>query len=513
MLVCLLLISIYTVGQSFRAHLKFIDYPYQVEYREGAVLAVTGLYLKGENPYDIKFQPEHTYNYGFLYPLTTSIFAAYTGNNLAVHRWVTYCFILLTCLLLFLTLRRIRVNIFLSLTASVLLHQTLLYYGLSSIARPEGLGIFLFVAGILLPWRFNFSNLSCFASVVLGLLGYLAKPYYAFVIPAVVLYLFLFVSKKKAFVYGLFAAMLFPFMIYLVNAKYETFFNNTFFVHSNYSDYSFRYMLSQLAFYCKVNAGIISIAILSASILAATVSKSLKGTGAVLRHYRDKLISANFKKLNAPVFLTNENLLFIFIFLTSAAIFAIYLGGNTGSDNAAYLFHLSSPFLILTAFQLANRVNNFLFNTVVIMLLAIVLLTQFKPKMSGYVKQMDTNQKAAELISEKENILNSAETVSIIIDNSKKLYNSGHTEYFQYGAGRLSKELGVSENTERKNTEYKNNLNMQIANKNFDLVLISETVSSYFQFIDKTNLVQHYQCADTLLGPLSRIEVWLPLNK
>ncbi len=513
LLIILLSVSIYTIGQSFRSHLKFINYPYQVEYREGAALAVTGLYIKGENPYDIKFQPEHTYNYGFLYPLTTSMFAAYAGNNLAVHRAVTYGFILLTCIVLFFTLRRSGVNVILSFTASAILHQTLLYYGLSSIARPEGLGILLYVMGIILPWRFNFSFASCIASIILGILGYLAKPYYAFVIPVIFLYMFLFVNKKRAIIYGLISAVLFAVMVILVNAKYETFFNNTFFVHTNYSDYNFKYMLSQLILYCRVNAVILCIAIFSASISAVVFLKSHTDFNSLLRRWREKLGQVNFITLDAPVFKVNRDLLFIFVFITSAAAFVVYLGGNTGSDNAAYLFHLSSPFLILATLKSAEKIRSFSFSIVLVLLLIIALLTQFKPKMSGYVKQMSNNKRAEELIAGKKNILNSAETVSIIIDHNMKLYNSGHTEYFQYGISKLSINLGMSGKTENKNLEYRNNLNTQIGSKAFDLILISETVTSFIQFIDKSTLAKNYQCADTLTGPLSRIEIWLPLNQ
>ena len=198
--------------------------------------------------------------------------------------------------------------------------------------------------------------------------------------------------------------------------------------------------------------------------------------------------------------------------ILSVIIFVFYLGGNTGSDNAAYLFHLSSPFLILTVFQLANKVRGYAFNIMLVLLLIFTLGFQFKPKSFTYNKQIEKSMKIEDVISGKENILNSAETVSIILNQNKKLYNSGHTEYFQYGSSELSRFLGMSGNTAMRNTEYKNEISNKITLREFDLVLISETVSSFAQFIDKSNLIKHYEISDTLSGPLSKIEVWLPLR-
>ncbi|MBK6876761.1 MAG: hypothetical protein IPG99_10015 [Ignavibacteria bacterium] len=72
--------------------------------------------------------------------------------------------------------------------------------------------------------------------------------------------------------------------------------------------------------------------------------------------------------------------------------------------------------------------------------------------------------------------------------------------------------LGMSENTEIRNTEFKNEISNKIALKEFDLILISETISSFAEFIDKSILIKHYEISDTLSGPLSKIEVWLPVK-
>jgi hypothetical protein len=504
------MISLFTAAKTFRSHLNTINYPYQLEYREGAVLAVTDLYVKNENPYDIKFQPQYTYNYGFLYPLTTSFFARYYGNSLAVHRWVSYACILMTCLLVFFSLIHLKVNTVLSFAAAVILHQSLIYNGLTSIARPEGLGILLYVTGILLVWRFKFSTISLIACVVTGIFGYLTKPYYSFAIPAIILYLFLFISKKKAVMFAVMSLLLIIVMIFIVNMSYDTFFNNTFFVHLNYSDFNMRHMLSQVILYVKINAVLLIVISLSAAILLSGYSNSRNGNTFVIKNFWLKLKEAKFQKWNEPIFKTDADMLFGFVMILSVTIFVFYLGGNTGSDNAAYLFHLSFPFLILTAFQLANKVRSYAFDITIVLIFT--LGVQFKPRSFKYTKQIEKSRKIEDIISGKENILNSAETVSIIIDQEKKLYNSGHTEYFQNGQSELSGFLGMTENTLMRNTEFKNEISNKIALKEFDLILVSETISSFEEFIDRTILTRNYGISDTLSGPLSKIEVWLPVK-
>ncbi len=511
--IILVVICLYTAGKTFKSHLNKIKYPYQLEFREGAVLAETEHYTNGENPYDLKYQPQHTYDYGFIYPLSVSFFSRFvSGNSLALHRWVTYGCILLTCLIVFAVLIRMKVNFIFSLTAAVLLHQSLVYQGLTSIARPEGLGIMFFVAGIVIPWRFNFSLISCALSIIAGLLAYFTKPYYAFVLPVIFIYLMIFVSKKKALLYGIVAAIVFLFTVILVNSVYPTFFNNTFFVHKNYSDYNFKYMLLQFLFYAKYNIFIFVITILSAAFAFYKFRKSGNKFSSSKNQFPVNAYSNTDDVINFPASRTNPDGLFALTLLTSLAAFIFLLGGNTGSDNGAYLFHLSSPFLLLTTFWLLKRADNSLLNIVASILLILALIMQFKPRSVNYESLINVNKKTEELIMSNDNILNSAETTSMIIAHNKKLYNSGHTEYFQTGVSDLSILLGMSAGVMNRSMEYKTEINENIIAKKFDLILVSQTITSFAQFIDRTVLSQHYQCTDTLAGPLSRIEVWIPVR-
>lgn len=506
------LLSVYTLFYSVKLHLQYIDFPYQHEYREGAVLPVTKLYTTDLNPYDIQYQPQNTYSYGFLYPRIVSWFAKEYGNTLAVHRSISYIFILLTCILIFITLLRLKVNLFFAFTAAVILHQSLIYNGLIALARPEALGIFLYISGIILPWRYKFSLLSCIAGIILGILGYITKPYFVLVIPFTFIYLFFFISKRKALVYGIVSFFLISIMAITVDLIYDTYLNNTIFHNINSASYIFSYMVKQLLFYIKINIFLFLIIFCSSLYIIVNLIYPSFGIKAAFKKIRNKfsLIKSMNVFRDEPVWKTKVDLLFSFVLFSSILLFIFQLGGHIGSDNAEYLFHLASPFLILATFQFINNTGK-IFQTATAILLIITLRMQFKPVSIDLTQLMSKYKKTEDVISKSRNVLNSSETVSIILGQNKPVYNSGHTEYFQSGISGLSLLLGVSEGVENRFNDYKKDINEKIRRREFDLILISTHVKSYDGiYIEQTNLIQNYQCNDTLKGPLSKIEAWIP---
>jgi len=511
--------SAYTLFISVSSHLEYISFPYQHEYMEGAALNSTKVYLNNENPFDISHQPQDTYVYGFLYPLIVSPLAKVYGNTLAVHRCVTYVFILLTCLLIFLALNSIKINPVFAFTAAVILHQSFIYNGLIAIARPEGLGIFLFTLGILIPWRFKFSSWSCLVSVFLGVLAYLAKPYYVMVIPFVFIYIFIFVSKRKALWYAVISVLFILLMILSVSLIYETLFNNSFFHPKNMAVYDFSHMKDQLIRYLKVNVYLFLIIILSITIIVKSFSYEISKT-ATRKFF--KTVSSKFlfnKNINIfrnePLIKTNYDLLFGFVFLFSLILFIVKLGGNIGNGRGAYLYHLASAFLVLTTFQLVRTSNVKLFKSVVAILLIYTLTYQFKPIRFDYAISVTCFEKIEELIRKSNNPLNSPEVVSIMIDQNKTVLNSGHSEYFKTGVSDLSLLTGASRNVEKREEEFEKGLNNEIINKKFDVILL--TKGNHYRLIDTAALTQYYQCADTICAYMPskewKIELWYPKNK
>lgn len=515
MLSALLLVSVYIFLVSVNLHIQFINFPYQHEYREGAVLTVTGHYVNNENPFDIIYQPQDTYVYGFFYPWIVSLFAKLYGNTLAVHRWITYAFILLSCALIFFALVRMKICPVFSFTAAVILHQSLIYEGLISIARPEGLGIFIFVFGILIPWRFKFSFWACVSSILLGILGFLTKPYYIFVIPIIGIYMFVFVSKRKSVYYGIISTFLFLITAVVIGFIYEVYHNNTFF-HQFTAVNMFQHMLKQLLQYTRVNAVLLLIVIFSFIVISRSFwCKNVSGTlNKGFNFIKSKFLydkSLNIFR-NEPLIQTKYNCLFVFAFLFVLFLFVIKLGGNTGNSDGAYLYHLASAFLILSTFQLIEISRNKVFKIIVALLLILTLSRQFNAVEYDFENISNCHKEIENIIKKSNNPLNSPETASIVAEQNKRIYNSGHSEYFHTGVSKISLMKNVSKKIYERETEFTKEVNYKILNKQFDLILLTEGYPNYW--INSFALAKNYQCSDTLCARMVyqnwNIEVWYP---
>jgi hypothetical protein len=187
--------------QLIRYHYLLVTFPYQLEHREGAVLYTTRLLLDGENPYSLQNMPTAINVYGINYHLLVYPFAKLWGSTFLVHRAVSAIFLFLSCVLMFEIMRRHRVNVLYSLSAVLILYACLLYR-YTPLARPDTLGFFLFLLSIFIAYVQHYSTRSLLMSAIFGIAAFYTKSYFVLSIPYLTVYLFLFVSKKRAILYG-----------------------------------------------------------------------------------------------------------------------------------------------------------------------------------------------------------------------------------------------------------------------------------------------------------------------
>ena len=69
-------------------------------------------------------------------------------------------------------------------------------------ASTNALGVFLFIACLAIPWWRNYSNTSLAIALLLGLLSFYAKQYFILCMAILCLYLFLYVSMRRALLLG-----------------------------------------------------------------------------------------------------------------------------------------------------------------------------------------------------------------------------------------------------------------------------------------------------------------------
>src|SRR5213594_2325966 len=129
------------------------DYP--MEYRENAMLLSVDLQVQGVNPYAMETRPVYQNMYGIGYLWACYPFARVFGNTFLVLRLVSCAFVVASAALLFWALRIDKCSWPSAATAALLLFSEL-GQGLSIVSRPDSLGTFLFVASLLIPYRYRF---------------------------------------------------------------------------------------------------------------------------------------------------------------------------------------------------------------------------------------------------------------------------------------------------------------------------------------------------------------------
>jgi hypothetical protein len=80
--------------------------------------------------------------------------------------------------------------------------------GLSLASRPDSFGMFLFLLSVLVPFLWETTSGSLCLSLLLGVSGFLAKPYFLLGVPCTCAYLFAFKSKRAGASYGFGALLL-----------------------------------------------------------------------------------------------------------------------------------------------------------------------------------------------------------------------------------------------------------------------------------------------------------------
>ena len=140
-------------------HFKLINYPYQLDAREGAPFLIATEMLRGNFPYVLSNLPYLTDVFGVLYYLFSIPFLKVFGIHLSSMRILSAVCIFIVILLFYLILRKNKINVRTSL------FFTLIFYSLNlftiiPIVRPDSLGFLLFILSLYIPVWYSFSRKS-----------------------------------------------------------------------------------------------------------------------------------------------------------------------------------------------------------------------------------------------------------------------------------------------------------------------------------------------------------------
>jgi len=435
-------------------------HPYQHEYREAAPMVVVRALLDGKNPYAFEMQPAYTYVYGILYPLLNLPISKVLGLTLANLRIMSWLCALLTAFLVF----RFSQKATSSRALAGLLAVAFLFSDPErATAQPEDLGVVLLVASMLIPLSGGFSRFSLCLGVLLSILGFYTKPYYLIGIGYTAAYLFIFRSKGRAIVYFVTAVAVLALSLGLANCILPAYLNDCVFHHHNVATYSFAYVTEQLKGYGIRNMFLLAIAV-GLAVLALWVARR-QYAGLSLFDPRRPLVNG-----------VGLNLYFEVSALVIFSLWVWKLGGHLGGGRGTYLNRMLSPVLVLmVANRLGGRVQSLWSKCVAVGLLSAFLLFACRDqytlvrRLDGYRQQVAVLER---VLADKQNVLNSPNTVSIRLGQGKSIYESGQSVYFSTGDSEYARRYIYGDAVSKAQERYLREIEEKVRSKFFDAVLV-----------------------------------------
>ena len=447
-------------------HAQIIFSPVPLDLYEGQMPLITGIIADGNNPYTRPFQPQAMSVYPPLYNIVVAPLSGMFENTLLLHRLVSAFFIAVSCGLCALAAIRNSGSRVYGIAASVCLYAALLFYS-TPIASTNALGMALFLATVLIPWFYHFSNRSLALALLCGLLAFYTKQYFVIGVAMVCLYVFLFQSMFRALAAGLVWTFIVLFSLVIVHHSSPYFLDNTVFstAISAYMVNSWAHLLMQLKQYVITYWGLL--AIMALILLQALKMSTIRGVS----HLARGRLKLNVSRLSKPLSNRRPDY-FWFCFFWGTAAIVVSLGRNPG-NYMTYLFQLMSPFLLIAGFGSVARLRGRLKPAASLVLAVFFQVYAILPK--DFSTNLENWRRIDELIAGHDEILASQMLLINLIRHEKKVYQDGHTIYFPLAQGKPT--WFVKERSEQRIKSlwerYLTMLYEKVRNKEFDLVIVS----------------------------------------
>lgn len=503
-------------------HLQLITFKTPLDYNEAGMLTLTEVIGNGENPYSFDNQPTRTSVYPALYNVVVAPLSLVFGNSLLLHRAVAAFFILASCALCFLMAYRESNSYRDSFFVANIFYAGLLYYS-TPIAGPSGIGLFLFLSSIVIPWLYNFSNRSLCIAIILGILAFYAKQYFIACLGFIALYLFLAESKSKGVVFGACSLILSLITLMLVHLTSPYFIDNVIFAQGYAAGLasSNASLLKQFSEYVQVYLPIFAM-------LGILLLWRWFGEGSVQRRdyvQRSKtwnLKQIDLKDLHAPLFNNRLNYVW-FCFTCSLAIITLSLGKND-ANHLSYFFQLLSPFLLAGTLGAASR------SIAMTWLYRLAMIVTFYNTYAVLQHDFSINdenwQKMRSEMSAADTIFASPVVLAEIVQSGKDVFENGHTRYVVMAANKPKifeqEDPGATPAAIWDN--YISRIQQKLKAQEFDLVLLDQWMNIPNSILPGENsndlLNKYYYRSEVITLSLAKrpgggnylIQVWKPLH-
>ncbi len=440
-------------------HWQIITAPVPLDLYEGTMPLATSIIADGGNPYTRQFQPQAADVYPPLYNILMAPLTLLFGNSLQLHRAFSALLIVASCTLCFITCLRSARSVSSAAAAAVMLYAALLFYG-TPVASTNALGVFLFLAGLWLPWRWQFSNTSLVFALVCGLMAFYAKQYFLLGPAILCLYLFLCVSYRQALVLGVSFAAGLGVSLALVHDSGPYFLDNTFFVPraAAVGLQTTEILLLQLKLFLTTYAGLLAIVVVA-------VVKALREQSLVLSR-RPRFT------LGEGCLLSGRLDFFWFSLFWATIAIVVMLGQNPG-NYMTYLFQLMSPFLLVAVFSQLPRLSGRYQLAAPLVLVSFFQAYAILPK--DFSVDLERWDRVNDIIADSEEILASQMLLMSLLDHGKEIHQNGHTFYFPLGVHKpeIFRKTRPQDRVEQVWRDYITALYRRVELQEFDAIIIS----------------------------------------
>jgi hypothetical protein len=457
-------------------HVRMIVSPAPQEMREGAIVWLTRLLLEGRNPYALAELPASTNAYGILYHLAVLPFAWFFGNSYAVHRAVSATAIAASCLLMYRLLRHLGADRLLSASGTILFYASSLYF-VAPLARPDSLGVFFCVASLAVLFKTapagsaadgQYSLPRFLAGLALALLALLTKIYLAFPPFILAAYVLLFVSIPRGLFYGAVAAAASAAALWSMTLVFPAYISVSVVDNINTSTYydvghAQQQTLDWLLYSLPLTVGLVAVA-----------------AGGLRRLLSTNRARGARRRVSPWAFGAAVN----------AGVFFGLFAGHPGA-HMTYLFHLVTPLLMLALLPAVQRSPWSRALVVAALPVAFLLNASYFPLTFGRFRAAEnTFATLQRTITGHRNVLGSTEVAGPLALAGRRVFDSGHSEYFgQAGSDRRWPGLVPRDELDARWTAFLDEIDAGLEHRRFDLVVRSRRPG----LIPSEPLQQHYR--------------------
>lgn len=391
-------------------------WPFQHEFREGAMAATTYALKLGLNPFSLRHQPQFVNVYGPLYPGLTALLTIGPEHSFVVARIVSSVAIVTNCIVLGWWIARVSSPLLAFGAGTLFLYHQL---DASSGAFPMSLGTLLLVTPIAWIDVRGVSVRRVMGGAFVGGLAFMTKPYFVVVSVIMGLVSLTHLSLRQTFLYGLLTAVTLTGVLFAYAYLFPALWMNTVLHHLAVVRFDPQYRSEQLAFFIRQTWPLLISLVFFLFVLGRRSARD---------RWRQLGMAARDPGVMAAVL--------------AGLLFYFKMSGHSGSALGHYLCHIFTPFFLVVwckalwslLYRFPGEVSRLLLALGGVVLSVSVFLSHaWNRPLELSSEERRSWELVRSYVRESSLVLADPPSVSLLIANKLPLVDSGQSEFFLTG--------------------------------------------------------------------------------